>query len=288
MIAVAPALQRNWDWRAAGNFICGGSGAGLMVFAACAAWLGTPRFEPAAIAALLFVGLGLFLVWLEIGRPWRFANVFRNPASSWMSREAWIAAVFFPAGLLGAILGSPVFVSAAALLGLIFLLCQAFMLRAAKGIPTWRNAALSPLIFATGLTEGAGLLLAASALTKSLPQWLTISVLVLVLWRTALAFAYAYRLRGRKAPDAARPGLKIMTALVTLPCGLLPALLLLVPLPGGAVAAGASGFLAAAGGWCLKYMLVCTLAYTQGFAIEHTPARGPVRAGPGARPGWSH
>lgn len=288
MIAVSPALQQNWDWRAAGNFVCGGSGAGLMVFAGLSAWLGGPRFEPTAIAALLLIGLGLFLVWLEIGRPWRFANVFRNPASSWMSREAWIAAAIFPIGLLGAALSSALVISAAALLGFMFLVCQAFMLRAARGIPTWRIAALSPLILATGLTEGAGLLLAATALIQGPPQWLTISVLVLVLWRTALAIAYAHRLRGRKAPDAARPGLKIMTAIVTLPCGLVPALLILLPLPAGAVVTAASGLLAAAGGWCLKYMLVCTLAYTQGFAIEHTPARGLVGAGPGARPGWSH
>jgi len=288
MIAISPAQQRNWDWRAAGNFVCGGTGTGLMAFAACAAWLGAPRFEPAALAALAIVGLGLFLVWLEIGRPWRFANVFRNPATSWMSREAWVAALFFPMGALGAVLGSPAVITVAALLGLVFLLCQTFMLRAAKGIPTWRSASLSPLIFATGLTEGAGLLLAASASMHSPPQWLAISVLVLVLWRTVLMLAYAYRLRGRRAPDAARPGLKLMTAIVALPAGLLPALLLIAPLPGtGTIAAIASGLLAAAGGWCLKYMLVCTLAYTQGFAIEHSPARGPVPAGPGARPGWS-
>ena len=289
MIAIAPAVQHNWDWRAAGNFICGGTGTGLMVFAACAALLGTEGFRPAALLALAIVGLGLFLVWLEIGRPWRFANVFRNPSTSWMSREAWTALFFLPLGAFGAALGSIPLITVAAMLGLLFLLCQAYMLRAAKGIPTWRNAALSPLIFATGLTEGAGVLLAASAALYSPPQWLAITVLVLVLWRTVLAFVYAYRLRGRKAPEAARPGLSLMTGFVTLPCGLLPALLLILPLPGsGTVTAMAAGLLAAAGGWCLKYMLVCTLAYTQGFAIERAPARGAPAAGPGARPGWSH
>ncbi|MGI9412445.1 MAG: hypothetical protein ACR2PM_02185 [Hyphomicrobiales bacterium] len=288
MIAISPALQHNWDWRAAGNFICGGTGTGLIVFAACAAWLGTPGFEAAALAALAIVGLGLFLVWLEIGRPWRFMNVFRNPATSWMSREAWAAALFFPLGALGAVLGSPALISLAALFGLAFLLCQAHMLRAARGIPTWRDAAILPLIPVTGLTEGAGLLLAAAAMMQGHPQWLAIAVLVLVLWRTVLVLVYAVRLRGRKAPDAAQPGLRTVTAITTLGGGLIPALLIMVPLPDAASAAvAASGLLAAAGGWCLKYMLVCTLAYTQGFAIEHAPARGPVPAGPGMRPGWS-
>ncbi len=45
--------------------------------------------------AMAFVGAGLFCVWLEIGRPWRFLNVFRHPARSWMTREAIIAIVLF-------------------------------------------------------------------------------------------------------------------------------------------------------------------------------------------------
>jgi phenylacetyl-CoA:acceptor oxidoreductase subunit 2 len=30
----APKQQRNWDWRAAANFICGGAGGGLLLVAA--------------------------------------------------------------------------------------------------------------------------------------------------------------------------------------------------------------------------------------------------------------
>jgi phenylacetyl-CoA:acceptor oxidoreductase subunit 2 len=37
---LAPTLQKRWDWRAAGNFICGGSGSGLMIMAALLAILG--------------------------------------------------------------------------------------------------------------------------------------------------------------------------------------------------------------------------------------------------------
>ena len=49
--------------------------------------------------------------------------------------------------------------SVAALLAAIFVYCQGRMLQAAKGIPAWREPLLVPLIVATGLAEGGGLLL---------------------------------------------------------------------------------------------------------------------------------
>ncbi len=285
MITVTPAVQHNWDWRAAGNFVCGGTGSGMLILVACAAWLDEPHYEAAAYTALAIVGLGLFLVWLEIGRPWRFANVFRNPATSWMSREAWAAALMFPFGALGAAMGSPLLISIAAALGLVFLFCQGQMLRAAKGIPAWRDAVVVPVIGATGLTEGGGLLLAATVVSGGTSDWLLITVLMLVVWRTVMMVVYAYRLRGPNLPRAARGRFRTVTSLVAIVGCVIPIALLITPAPNWAAALG--GLLTAAGGWYFKYMLVCTLAYTQGFAIEHTPTRGMSPAGPGARPGWA-
>ena len=51
---------------------------------------------------LALVGLGLFCVWLEIGRPLRALHVFFNPRTSWMTREAFVATLLFPAGLAAA------------------------------------------------------------------------------------------------------------------------------------------------------------------------------------------
>lgn len=285
MISLSPALQVNWDWRAAGNFVCGGTGAGMLATAACGGWLGTLQFEAATGAALAAIGIGLFLVWLEIGRPWRFANVFRNPATSWMSREAWAAVVLFPAGALGAILGSPPVISIAAVAGLFFLVCQAQMLQAAKGIPAWRDASVVPLIVATGLTEGAAALLIAATALGTVPQWLLMAVFVLITSRTIVMLVYAYRLRGDKLPLAARGQLRAVTMTVIVAGGAIPLALLIAPLPG--IAAALGGLLAASAGWWFKYTLVCRLAFTQGFEIEHTPARGPVPGGPGIRPGWT-
>jgi len=145
-----PWQQRHWDWRAAGNFICGGAGSGLIV---CAALSAAPLGWLLAGAAL--VGIGLSSVWLEIGRPWRALHVVLNPRTSWMTREAMVALALF-AAVGAAWLGVPLADAAAPLLALGFVFCQGRMLRAAKGIPAWREPRIVPLIVATGFAEGAG------------------------------------------------------------------------------------------------------------------------------------
>ena len=96
----APWQQTNWDWRAAANFICGGAGAGLIVFAALSGAAGAP-LTGLLLGGLALVGAGLFCVWLEIGRPLRALHVFFNPRTSWMTRESFIAVLLFrPEGLL--------------------------------------------------------------------------------------------------------------------------------------------------------------------------------------------
>jgi hypothetical protein len=51
----APWQQTHWDWRAAGNVVCGGAGAGLIVFAALSG-----SDVTGAVRWLQLVGLGLF------------------------------------------------------------------------------------------------------------------------------------------------------------------------------------------------------------------------------------
>src|SRR6185436_17826030 len=148
-----PWVQRHWDLRAAANFMLGGTGAGLLIAGAIAA--PAPRF--AIAAGLLLVACGLGAVWLEIGRKLRALHVFFNPFTSWMTREAFFAVLFF--AFAGISLALPQLASAAALAALAFLYCQARILRAAKGIPAWRAAEVVPLILSTGLAEGLGLAL---------------------------------------------------------------------------------------------------------------------------------
>src|SRR3990167_6824726 len=150
-----PWQQTSWDARAAGNFIGGGAGCGLLVFTWLAQAQGSLR-SVMIVLALALVSLGLLCVWAEIGRPWRAINVIFNPRTSWMSREAALAPLLLGSGAL-ALLGVTAALPLAALLALGFVYCQARILQAAKGIPTWREPLTVPLLVATGLAEGAGL-----------------------------------------------------------------------------------------------------------------------------------
>ena len=95
MSRVQPYLQTNWDWRAAGNFIGGGTGAGL-IFASVWCWFAGFPFWLLSGFALIFIGFGLLCVWAEIGKPLRAIHVFFHPSTSWMTREAIVA---IPLGL---------------------------------------------------------------------------------------------------------------------------------------------------------------------------------------------
>ena len=282
---VSPQLQTSWDWRAAMNFILGGSGSGLFAVASPAVLAGAPLRE-VLFLALVLVGTGLLCVWLEIGRPWRFLNVLRHPARSWMTREAYAAGAFLSLGGLAWLLQSLPLTALAALAGLGFLYAQARILRAARGIPAWRQPALVPLILTTGLTEGMALLLGLAAAAGGLPAPASLAVLLLlvglrlILWRR-----YLRALRSGGAPVAAlgaleagrlqlRPETQAAVALLLLAGFLSP--------PAGL--AGAA--LALVTGWGFKFRLITRAGFTQGFAINRMPARGAGRSAPGIQPGW--
>ncbi|EME68522.1 phenylacetyl CoA [Paramagnetospirillum caucaseum] len=133
----SPHRQASWDWRAAGNFIGGGAGSGLLVLAFAA---GLPP-GPAALAGGALIGLGLACVWLEIGKPWRAINVFFHPQTSWMTREGILAMALYAVG------GGAVLLNSSGLLGLMalvaagFVWCQGRILTSARGHPGLAGAA---------------------------------------------------------------------------------------------------------------------------------------------------
>jgi len=165
-------LQPNWDWRAAGNFMFGGTGSALVFMTAISYYPNAPEL-PVGLAALAFVGLGLFLVWLEIGRPWRAINVFFHPETSWMTRESIVAVVLFALAFAGVVFRMPVVAILAGLTGLVFLYCQAQILKASRGIPSWREPAITPLIIGTGLSEGTAILLLLTLVFGAPPAWVS-------------------------------------------------------------------------------------------------------------------
>ncbi|MBL0296709.1 MAG: dimethyl sulfoxide reductase anchor subunit [Betaproteobacteria bacterium] len=273
-----PWQQQSWDARAAANFMCGGAGSGLIVVTGLG---GGPVWALAVGAAL--VALGLFSVFMEIGRPLRAMNVVRHPGRSWMTREALVAPLLF-ASVAGAWLAPAAWLPAgatlAALAALAFVYCQGRMLQAAKGIPAWREPLVVPLVVATALAEGGGLwllLTVASGPAITLP-WAVTGLALLARW--ALWLAWRNRLRAApRALAAIDSAGRVFKAATLLPL-VAAALALASPLPPAALAAlqALAGALALAGGLWFKFTLVTRGAYNQGFALTRLPVRGVRRS----------
>lgn len=275
-----PWQQAHWDWRAAGNFICGGAGSGLVAFAAMSGVRGN-TLALVIVAGLALVGTGLVCVWLEIGRPWRALHVFFNPRTSWMSREAMLAAVLMALGLAGA-LGVHALVPLAALAGLGFVYCQGRILQASRGIPAWRSRFTTPLIVTSGLAEGGGLFWIAT--TWQAP---TLTPLVAVFAALVLARALVWRAwRRRIAVSAAqralaaldRPGLNLQWLGGAAPLALTA--LSVSGVAGDAASAlllSGAGLLVAGSGAAFKFTLVTRAAFNQGFSLTRLPVRGVPR-----------
>ncbi len=282
---VAPSRQAYWDWRAAGNFIGGGSGAGAVICAAV---------EPSNSVSLTVVGLtlvacGLLCVWFEIGRPWRALNVYLHPQSSWMTREALVAPVLFAGASVCLWTGARTLFVLEASLACFYVYCQARMLQGGRGIPAWRHPRVVLLLMATAFAEGAALGVAAMLLLQARPVsvWPVALLGSLVAVRTAAYASYRHGLAQTGAPRRALEALsaywrklRVIDAIAII-CALISAL---VPAVGWL--AGVAALSALAGGWWLKYTLVVHAAYTQGFSLPTTPVRGAGPTHTGSQPGW--
>lgn len=287
----APELQPYWDSRAAGNFIFGGAGAGLLAFAALCPPLSHRIFTFGAAGGLALIGAGLGCVFLELGRPMRALNVFLRPQTSWMSREAITASLLFPCALVQVALGNMILGLVSGIVAIVFLYCQARLLKAARGIPAFREPAIVPLIFTTGLVEGGALLILIESAIGSAEK------LVILLTAIALAARYlvwrVYRAR-LGAPGAAPKGAAAAVSKIDAPlvlAGHLLALVLIAIAFGAPViatpCASAGALLALGAGSFLKFVIITRASYAQGFAIPHSPARTHGYGRAGAKPGWT-
>ena len=267
MTTFGSELQTHWDWRAAANFMCGGTGSALVMIMTIFALPDSPPSILGAIAVVL-IGFGLLMVWLEIGRPWRFLHVFFHPQTSWMSREASVAVVLLPIALLGVSLKSQMLLGIAALFGLVFLYCQGRILKAARGIPAWREPAIVPLLMSTGLLEATALTLMILHLSGRAQNWMIFVFLLLVVARLWVWLAYRDGLmRAAAPPQCLRVVAKLHREFIIVGA-ILPGLFAVLPALGTFKWGLYLACLCALGaGWWLKFTLVVRAAYKQGYGI---------------------
>jgi phenylacetyl-CoA:acceptor oxidoreductase subunit 2 len=279
-LGASASRQNVWDARAAGNFICGGAGAGLIIFTALSGMQGF-ALRALLLAGVALIGTGLLCVWHELGRPLRALHVFFHPRTSWMSREAFVATLLLPAALAAAA-GVPGMIAAAVALALAFVVCQGKMLQAAGAIPAWRAPLVAPIIVTTGLVEGGGLVVAATALLGSGASIALTLFATLVLARALAIVAYLRTLatmHANQARAALEPSERLLLVAGTaLPLALvaLAAVDAFSPAPARA-ALVAAGLAAAAGGFHFKYTLILCAGFLQAVALVHLPVRGTRR-----------
>ncbi len=275
--------QTFWDMRAAMNFTLGGMSTGLVVVA----WLahvagGLPQGALAAINLVAGVGMavGLFCVFLEIARKFRFLHVLRRPQTSWMTRETYVVALFYPTLLADLLWPAEILHLALAVEAAAFLYCQARILPAGKGITAWRVPSMVWMLLATGLLEGAGLLAIVAALLPELAGTASVAAAVGIvmvafnafLWRGYCDTAEAEGIAplARDALAAITPALHLIGHGLPFFCFALflwvwPELPFLIALAGiGAVAGGA---------WW-KVTVITKACHQQGFALPKVPQRG--------------
>jgi phenylacetyl-CoA:acceptor oxidoreductase subunit 2 len=272
-----PWQQAHWDWRAAGNFICGGAGSGLLVFAVLSGVAGLAG-TLLVLAGLGLVGLGLLCVWLEIGRPWRAINVFRRPAASWMTREAMVSVLLFGLGL-GVAAGLRTWAPLLLFAALAFVYCQGRIVQAGKGIPLWREPLTVPLLVTTGLAEGAGLYWLAGVWPARAGTLLALLFAALVLARWLLWRSWRERVGRDAAPAALRaidgPGGALQWLGGAVPIAL--ALLAAAGVGWAPLWLALAGAMVAGTGVVFKYTLITRAAFNQGFHLDRLPVRGTPR-----------
>jgi phenylacetyl-CoA:acceptor oxidoreductase subunit 2 len=271
-----PWIQQHWDWRAAANFVFGGTGSGLILAAALVLPLGPARAVSLPLG-LVLVALGLTCVWLEIGRPLRALNVFINARTSWMTREAFAGIALFGVTIVAFFRPGDWMEIALGFFALLFAWCQAMILRTSKGIPAWREPRLVPFILATSLGEGAALAVVLALAYDMANPWAYGLLALALLARAATWFVYVARVAPKLSgpPQAAliavTPLLLWIGTFGALALGALAAALprhFALPLALGSAAA------AILAGWHAKRTLVTRASLNQGFALPHLPTRG--------------
>jgi phenylacetyl-CoA:acceptor oxidoreductase subunit 2 len=276
-------IQKFWDMRAVMNFGLGGMSSGLgfvVMLAWFADYLNASAMHEILIGSAILMAIGLFSVFLEIGRKMRSLQAIKRPQSSWMTREIYVVAIYYPAIAAWLIWPQSWLLVLAGFSGLAFLYSQARILQAGKGIPGWRVPMMIWMLVATGLYEGAGLYALIFAFMSeqiSFGTGIAVFALVLAIVNAMLWHLYRKNAKENGIPPLARKVINKISPVLHIIGHFLPAILLAGVMIWPAMpdwGIGLLGLLIVFGGFFWKAMIITRASYQQGFALSRYPQRG--------------
>jgi DMSO reductase anchor subunit len=243
-VLIPATPQRLWGPLAVANFVLGGLGAGFYLAAALGGGLrSTPALALASWLGPALVVAGLVAVATVAGRPLRGVRVIARARTSWMSREALLAAAFV--GLASAERMTDALRGPAAAAALAFVLAQGFLVRRARGVTAWDVPILPAVFLTSALLSGCGLLLLTeSAAGRGAEPVVLATTLVLIPVGMLTWLAYLTWSTEPAFTDAVRPlshgrGAVVINALAYLAPFVLLLVALVLAWPAAAAVAGA-------------------------------------------------
>jgi len=275
--------QTFWDMRAAMNFILGGIGSGAIIIAYffnLIGLIGNEELFRINLVSVAITAIGLFFVWLKIGRKLRAPYAILRPQTSWMSREIYAVGLLFLSIGLFFFYPNEILYTTAALAAAIFLYCQARILHSGKGIPSWRVSQMPLMLIASGLLEGAGLyILIVLHGNEQMPATSLIPPVIILL---ILMNSFLWRRYLRNAPTWGigpidRKILRRMSPKLYAIGHILPLLIfgaIFLNLISSALLAQIGGFLAIMGGVLWKAVVITQACHMQNFSLTKFPQRG--------------
>lgn len=297
-------LQKFWDMRATANFFFGGMSSGFAIMAFVAYLFGEisgRSLTLAYVGAAAVMSVGLFAVFLEIGRKSRAIFALKKISTSWMTREIWAAIAFFALVATDFVFNNFFLHVVTAVAAVAFLYCQARILHAARGIVAWRVAEIPVMLVTGGLLEGTGLLAIANGLYPRLfttSQVCAIAGIILCCVGFGLWATYASRARVLKDDDFyldilenhfSRPTRNAINA-VKWPVHVIGHLLPILAIVFGYLSKSqpqwlwiVGGGLAVVGGLIWKSTVITRASHQQGFTLPTLPARGSGKRAANAR-----
>lgn len=156
--------------------VLSGAGLGLAVFIAAAGDLPSGRHVAAVLTSLLLVGGGLGASVFHLANPKNAWRAFMRVRTSWLSREAVLAAVFFPLMLLYAFAADwGALRAAVALVALLTVYCTAMIYQSLKPIQQWHHPLTAVNYLLLALLSGSVLF---HFFTEQLMPWATVALTV--------------------------------------------------------------------------------------------------------------